>query len=305
MCPASKKKKFPDGVKELGKMQQALVGFCQAQERLERARKAVKDERSEARSAQQASREMLIESMQRAGVKAVRIPADGEGRARYARLVAAPAKYVPLESVDQILELLRGVGTLVSSLPEADIPDEVHRHFLERARAAENPAPRLRIVRTLPPAEEAASARCAGEPARLAQTFAAASDRTATLASGLRPLQATLRTAEAAARPHVERSAAPPRLVSSDADGGETVLRVQVRGAAPGRARALGVRKVGAMVRAAALVAALSRAPGADFETALRERLAPMLESVARQAAAPEQAPRAGRLQIVRERAPR
>ena len=160
-------------------------------------------------------------------------------------------------------------------------------------------------MRTLPPAEEAASARCAGEPARLAQTFAAASDRTATLASGLRPLQATLRTAEAAARPHVERSAAPPRLVSSDADGGETVLRVQVRGAAPGRARALGVRKVGAMVRAAALVAALSRAPGADFETALRERLAPMLESVARQAAAPEQAPRAGRLQIVRERVPR
>lgn len=272
-------------------MEARLASFCALATKLKADDAASKPERDDARRAKLATKEMLLASMERHRVSAVRVPGE-EGL--YARVRQTAVRYVPMRDERDVLPLFDGMAEHLRG-SKGDAAQATHALFLQRARRGGGERS-VAIVKRLPAAEQAVQEE--GEAPRLAACFAASCAHARELSQRAKPLRDAVRAATKELAPAVASLQTPPRVVARDLAGAEkAVLTVAV--APPPKAKAaapLGARRVGQLVKAAALVAERATEPGdlPGFERIFKEHLRAMLRAAVeeRKRAGAEPAPR-------------
>lgn len=271
-------------------MEARLASFCALATKLKADAAASKPERDDARRAKLATKEMLLASMERHRVSAVRVPGEEE---LFARVRHTAVRYVPMRDERDVLPLFDGMAEHLRG-SEGDAAQATHALFLQRARRGGGERS-VAIVKRLPTTERAVQE---GEAPRLAACFAASCAHTRELSQRAKPLRDAVRAATKELAPAVASLETPPRVVARDRAGAEkAVLTVAL--APPPKAKAaaaLGARRVGQLVKAAALVAERATEAGdlQGFERAFKEHLRAMLRAAVeeRKRAGAEPAPR-------------
>lgn len=254
-----------------------IANFCALQQQLKNEVKQSKEERDEARSAKKATQELLIESMEKSALEAVCVQHNGE--AVFARLSEPAKKYKRLRDEDDILPLFHDLRDyLRTNADQGAMVDLTYKLFLERATEATS-APRktLRLTKRVP---ADTSVAYEGEAVRLASSYAQSCSVAREISDRCKPLRQTIRRAEKELVPAVKAMPEPPKVVARDQDGVERGV-VTVEAKVPTARRCLGARRVGQIVKAAALLAL----PSGDeqsveaFERTFRQQLRSMIRS--------------------------
>lgn len=275
-------------------MDSALAQFCALNEKARADRLAHKAERDDARRSKNATKELLISSLERSKAAAVALPDE-----TYARLSSTAIRYTALRSEDDVLALFDDLQSQLQIHSANPFAKTTHELFLKKARIGGGEKS-ITIVKRVP--KDEAIARGA-EPVRLAASFAASCAHARDLSAKSKPLRDALRTATKELAPQISALPSAPRVVARDQTGAERgVLSVSV--ATPSsKPPNIGARRVGELVKASALMAEGAALDPRDYERVFRQHLRAMLRtSFEELKRANEARARAPRLLVKREK---
>lgn len=109
-----------------------VIAYCQQRERYLALHRATVDERAENTDAIRTLGGLLTESMQRNDVRCVRVATGGT--VNYLRIVPARRRAKKLNTTEDVLALLSGVGAEVTDVSFEELPNALARVIQERAR---------------------------------------------------------------------------------------------------------------------------------------------------------------------------
>lgn len=255
-----------------------VLALVKATERLQQHEREGRAARADARQAQRAAEELLVERLADARCDVVEAPPGADGTRQVLRVTAAPVKYQKLCTAEDVIRFAEEpVLKAAQSCAAQHAVDEAVRVFTESARRPGPPAPpRIRVVRA--PSRGAASAPPApptAEIERLGKMFFEAKQQTEQANRTVAPLRKAVKEAECAAAPLVTGGAVAVRV--SD---GTTAKTVSVALAPPARAagtKPIGYRAACRCVREAATYA-IAAGSGAFHAAAYQRRLRQLLQ---------------------------
>lgn len=244
-----------------------VVEFCRARERLKAAERATRDERAEQNDAQRTLGGLLSESMERHRLQCVALPPIGDVP-QYARLSGGGRSACAIRSTEDALALVRGVAESLPRVALEDLPAEVPKAVMARARERGKPQPvRVRLASRPPRTGVTEASLAAAETRQLSEQFVRAAQEVRTSREALKPLREEMRRCERAAAPLVAAEAA---RVQMERGGNRPAVVLEV---APlesgGRAARLGLRQVCRVAGEAAAEVVARRVARDGFDAAL------------------------------------
>lgn len=249
----------------------AVIDFCKARQALRDEEARRKDTLEETADAKRVSMDLLMESMTKHRVECVCLPPTTvEGEIKYARIVPGNVKYSTFRSVDDVARFAHDMYASVKDTPEVDVPREVLRTFLERAKR-EEPMPRLTICPKVPQKVAATlPSQPATEVTRLSSNVASAVQEYRSCREPIKALKSTTREAEKVVQKIVREEE--PVLLQMERNGQRRLVNVtkQPRKTSASKPRGIGVRKISSMVQEAARFAVHERQ---EFDARFVQRL--------------------------------
>lgn len=249
-------------------MSSVVIDFCRSRQALKDEKARRKDTLDETAEAKRATLERLKDSMEKHSVDCIRLPCQGD-EARYARLVAAQARYPRFASFQDVERHIAGMQDIIADVPSLQVPSCVLRAFLQRARI---PDARKRLtVHSTTPASVTPCARPPAEIQRLSVSMGSALTEYNDCRSGIRSMSATMREASKAVENIVQVEQ--PLAVEMQRNGVRRIVEIskRTRTKAP---TGIGVRELSAVIQEAARFAVNDRE---SFDVVLTRRVAELM----------------------------
>lgn len=247
-----------------------VIEFCRARQALKDEQTRRKDTLEETADSKRVTLNRLKQTMVDSALDCVSLPPLENGEPRYARLVAGPPRYATFRTADDVVRFIPDMAQHLTNTPEVDVPIEVLRIFLERAKREETPERRLVIVPKVPARVVPASNPPA--PVKTAsKTLTTAMDEYKSCRLPIKALRTATRDAERIVENVVKQDA--PVLLQMNKNGKRRLLNVSKETKPPPR-RSLGIRRVTRIVQESARYAVHDRI---NFDLRFSQRIREMV----------------------------
>jgi hypothetical protein len=259
-------------------MSNPVVSYCRAREELRTRSHQTHEERIENADAKRTLSDMLTESMCRCKLNCIEIP--GLLSTTYLCVTTQSARHKPVNSTDDVLKVVDGVGHAVCSTPLKDIPDVVVAFVTQqlrsrrRASITEPIKHKLKVVAKPIPGKTVSISSTSNEVRQLSQQFLQVCERSKKSTNLLKPL----REAQSKTEKCVLASLDDPVMVRMNKNGKEVNMRLLKCDRKKKKiGKPIGIRLLCSMCREVA--SRLVDGDHTDFEEQFKSELASLVKS--------------------------
>lgn len=304
-------------------VEEAILKYCDLKSRLTDESKRTKEERAESIDAKRTIGNLLLCSMEKNDVRCVCL-GDDVGDKKYVRLAPPSRRSMKVDSFEKVYSLLEGVSSLVSTVPDVEVPSHVVRIFKERALERGPPPGPPRLVQTKRPLKSDHAKEIPHLPSetkRLTSQYAEAKREYEKCKENVSHLRSEVKSAETSLLPLLPSEGALVKLKKGDKESVVRLIRVDPPppppsstpsssskpspptpppsnpspppSSNPSDQKRLSLRSASQVVRTAAEEAVKARStPDIDFDVALRACVSRLLSSNFGDCLPPQKKPR-------------